>query len=192
MMTLLVSLVASSAAALTPTDLRCEYLTNPLGIEETHPRLTWIDTSTANGAHQTAYRIVVSSTPNLFAAGQGNVWDTGKVNSDQTAQIVYAGNAVQSRETFYWKVQVWDGSGRMRESKGPATWEMGLLHRPDWKAQWIGMPPHGDVRQTVRGASWIWYSEADAKGEMPKGSCYLQKEFEIDPARTVESAMLAI
>ncbi len=91
--------------------LRCEYLTNPLGIDEVAPRLSWIVESPERGERQSAYQILVASSPELLAAGQGDLWDSGKVSSDATAQIVYGGAALTSRQGCYWKVRSWNKDG---------------------------------------------------------------------------------
>ena len=80
---------AASAANL--TDLRCEYLADPLGIDVGKPRLRWVIESARRGERQTAYQILVASTPELLAKNQGDLWDSGKVASDQSAHEAYAG-----------------------------------------------------------------------------------------------------
>jgi len=190
-MLFLVSLVMSSAGGLTPTNLRCEYLTNPLGIEEAHPRLSWVETSPERGAHQTAYRILVASSAAKLKAGKADLWDSGKVASDQTTQIAYGGRPLVSRQSAFWKVQVWDDKARHTDSRG-ASWEMGLLDRSDWKGQWIGLHKEKGASISLDGASWIWYPEANAAGNMPKGSVFLRKKFPIVGSGKIDSALLAI
>ncbi|WP_372934766.1 family 78 glycoside hydrolase catalytic domain [Mariniphaga sediminis] len=116
--------------------LRCEYLVNPLGIQNTTPRLSWILTSEERNQVQTAYRILVSSTPEKLANNNADLWDSGKIESNQTNQIVYSGKQLQSRDECYWKVRVWDESGAVSESS-VAYWSVGLLNYSDWKAKWI-------------------------------------------------------
>jgi alpha-L-rhamnosidase len=127
-----------SAAELTPTSLRCEYRVDPLGIDVKKPRLSWIVTATRNDQRQTAYRILVASAPEKLAADTGDLWDSGKMSSDNTIFIEYAGVALKSGQRCHWKVQVWDGEGRASEWSKSACWSMGLLEASDWKGQWIG------------------------------------------------------
>ena len=188
----LASLCLSSVGSLTPVHLRCEYLTDPLGIEETKPRLSWVDVSPARGARQSAYRIIVSSTAEKLQSGIADLWDSGKVVSDQSAQIAYAGKPLHSREAAYWQVQVWDQRGRLRSSIEEAYWEIGLLNKSDWSAKWIGMPQTKGSTLTLDGASWIWYPEADEKGNMPSGSCFLHKSFTVAEGAKVASASMVI
>ena len=75
------------ARGLTPTYLRCEHLLNPLGIDETEPRLSWIVESAQRGQKQTAYRILVASSEENIKADKGDLWDSGKIKSDETRYV---------------------------------------------------------------------------------------------------------
>src|SRR5438874_13281974 len=72
-------------------DLRCEYLANPLGIHEAAPRLSWRMDSTRRGEMQIAYQVLAASAPELLARQKGDLWDSGRVASDQSAHVAYAG-----------------------------------------------------------------------------------------------------
>ena len=122
-----------------PCDLRCEYRISPLSIDVELPRLNWRIESNGRGQRQTAYQILVASSVDRLNADNGDLWNSGKVSTDQTIHIIYDGRALYSRMECYWKVRVWDGSGRVSAYSSPALWRMGLLSRSDWKAQWIGL-----------------------------------------------------
>lgn len=122
------------------TDLRCEYLVDPQGIDELFPRLSWRLEGRRRGLHQTAYRILVASSPELLAQGRGDRWDSGRVKSDRTTQIEYAGAAPLSRSDCHWAVQVWDDRGKAATSP-PASWTVGLTQPGDWQARWIAASP---------------------------------------------------
>ena len=107
--------------------LRCEYRVDPLGIDETRPRLSWIDTAPGRDQRQSAYRILVASSPERLEREDGDLWDTGKVASAETAQIAYAGKTLHSRQACWWKVRVWDQDGNASAWSAPARWSMGLL-----------------------------------------------------------------
>ncbi|MEI8037109.1 MAG: glycoside hydrolase family 78 protein [Verrucomicrobiota bacterium] len=130
--------LAACAAGLHVEQLRCEYLAGPLGIDTPQPRLSWISTApaTARGARQAAYQISVASSEAALRQGQADLWDSGKVDSDETAQLRYAGKPLASGQQAFWKVRVWDQAGVVSDSE-PAGWEMGLLQASDWKAKWI-------------------------------------------------------
>ena len=138
----LITLLLSQVAALVASDLkvvnlRCEYLDNPLGIESRQPRLNWLLESQARGQRQTAYHVLVASSADLLAHGQGDLWDTGRMISDQTAQVSYRGAPMVSGQQCFWKVRVWDKDSKASAWSEPAKWEVGLLAPTDWQAQWI-------------------------------------------------------
>lgn len=125
--------------------LTCEYRTNPLGIDVLQPRLSWQLQSDRRGAHQTACQILVASSETSLDDGTDLLWDSGKIESDQSIHVPYRGPVLVSGQRVYWKVKVWDEAGQEVESSS-AWWEMGLLERTDWKAQWIGAPFWGGPR----------------------------------------------
>jgi alpha-L-rhamnosidase len=98
--------------------LRCEALVDPLGIDTSRPRLSWVmDTAdeapVVRGQRQTAYRILVASAPGVLAGERGDLWDSGRVNSDQSTYVEYAGRPLVSGESCFWKVRTWDRDGRI-------------------------------------------------------------------------------
>lgn len=126
--------------SLTISQLWCEYASNPLGIASSHPRLSWRLQSDERGQEQTAYQILVASSLGKLKAGEGDLWDTRKVASDQSVQVSYAGKPLMSRQICCWAVRVWDKDGKVTPFSDPAIWEIGLLSPKDWKADWIGFP----------------------------------------------------
>jgi alpha-L-rhamnosidase len=128
-----------SSAQIKPTTLRCEYLTNPLNVDVAQPRLSWIIESSERGVLQTAYEILVASSQKVLDQNHGDLWESGKIDGDQSNQIAYAGTSPGTRTTCYWKVRVWDNHGHTSNFSKPAMWRMGLLGNNDWKAQWIGL-----------------------------------------------------
>jgi len=143
---------AASAADL--TNLRCEYRDNPLGIDAEKPRLSWVignenlklETG-VRGIRQSAYQVLVASTPELLKKDKGDLWDSGKVASDQSIQVEYAGKPLVSGQHCFWKVKVWTakletGNLKLKEMacsewSQAASWSMGLLKPEDWQAKWV-------------------------------------------------------
>jgi alpha-L-rhamnosidase len=136
------ALSASMACAvgsghLRPRDLRCEYLRDPLGVEERSPRLGWIVESDRRAESVSGYRILVASSLERLSHDEGDLWDSGEVQSNSTIHVPYAGTALVSRQTCFWKVMVWDHDGLAGSWSESARWEMGLLSPEDWTAKWI-------------------------------------------------------
>ena len=148
-------------------DLVCEYLANPLGLGEREPRLSWRLDDPRPGARQTGYRVVAASSPARLDK-RPDLWDSGRVAGSQTLDVVYAGKPLRSRQAVWWKVLVWDHVGREGAWSAPACFELGLLRKADWQAQWIGRP--------------------DDRGQGGRPSPYLRRGFEL--AGEVRSARL--
>ncbi len=138
--------------------LQCENLVDPLGIDATTPRLSWMlvaGSADARDLRQTAYRVLVASSPELLNQDKGDLWDSGKVASSQSNQLQYAGKPLASQQSAWWKVQVWDQDGRASTWSRPASWSMGLLQPGDWKGQWIGVKGGDAPSEELSGAHWI-------------------------------------
>lgn len=184
----------ASAAAFRPAALLCEYLENPLGIDETAPRLTWqlrAADAQARGLRQTAYRVLVASTPELLAKDQGDLWDSARVESDESAHIVYSGKPLLSHLRCHWKVRAWDQDGKASDWSEAALWTMGLLTRDDWNGYWIGLDePAPEQEPWLPGAQWIWYPEGNPRERAPIGICRFRREFRVPEGRTVAAAEL--
>ncbi len=141
--TLVLFLAVSTSKALASglaEQLRCEYRVNPLGVDVPVPRLSWIMVSPGvgrRGARQTAYRVLVASTVTLLAENRGDLWDSGRVQSDQSNQLEYAGKALRSSQQAFWKVRIWDEHEQPSPWSKPASWTMGVLNEADWRGQWI-------------------------------------------------------
>ena len=116
--------VFNCSASIRVENLRCEYRENPLAIDDTTPRLCWQLKSAERGQRQTAYRVLVASSADLLKQEKGDLWDSGKINSDQSIQVRYAGKPLVSREQCFWKVQTWDKDGKPSKwSPVEAHWE---------------------------------------------------------------------
>ena len=118
--------------------LSCENLTDPQGIDAREPQLSWQLKSDQRGQKQTAYRLLVASSRERLAKNEGDLWDSGKTESDQSRHIEYRGTPLQSRTECFWKVMTWDKDGSRSAWSEAAYWSMGLLEKEDSAAQWIG------------------------------------------------------
>ncbi|QDV81620.1 Bacterial alpha-L-rhamnosidase [Stieleria magnilauensis] len=129
--------------------LRCEYVENPVGIDITKPRLSWQVTSKRRGQSQSAFRVIVSTTPENLAGDIGDLWDSGKVVSDQTLFVEYAGQPLESRQQCYWKVHVWGNDESTATTSQVASWSMALLDDSDWSAQYISFRDDSPIQKNV-------------------------------------------
>jgi len=133
------------------TALRCEYLSEPEGIDALAPRLSWRLESARRGAAQTASQIRVASTAERLARGEADLWDSGRVDGAMSNQVVYAGRAITSRAECFWQVRIWDELNQASAWSPVARWTMGLLQPADWTASWIAQrddePLHTDRAQ---------------------------------------------
>ena len=129
----------------------------PLGIDVAHPRLSWQLQDSSRGAKQTAYEIRIASSTDNLGRDQADIWDSGKVQTDQSnINVAYAGPELQSRRRYYWQVRVWDQMGKSSAYSQPTWWEMGLLSPSDWKAKWITRDMPAERGDYASGVKWIW------------------------------------
>ncbi len=129
-------------AAITPVKLTCENLQNPMVVDILKPRLSWINTVPENerGQSQTAWEIRIASTKENLLTGKADLWNSGKVKSNESVNIPYDGKLLTSRQDCWWQVRVWDRKGKVSVWSEAAYWSMGLLKSEEWKAKWIGAP----------------------------------------------------
>ena len=119
-------------------NLKTEMMTNPLGLSTSSPRFSWQIDDSRRGVIQTAYRILVASTVDKLNNNEGNLWDSGKTDSDLSVLINYSGNRLESKTSAFWKVKVWTNKGES-EWSDPAHFSIGFLYKKDWRGRWIGM-----------------------------------------------------
>ena len=194
------SAAESSAAA---ECLRCEYRVDPLGLDVTQPRLSWEMNDPRRGAKQTSYQVLVASTPEKLAAGEGDLWDSGRVVSDQSTQVVYAGKPLVSRMRCHWKVRLWDAGENATAYSKPALWTMGLLGPEDVRAKWIGLdgPMTYPVKKVIKevpltfdGCVWVWAAEPgiNAREKAPEGTRFFRGAVTIPEGKVVQRARFLI
>jgi alpha-L-rhamnosidase len=225
----LVSLHAADVA-----NLRCEYRENPLGIDSGKPRLSWkLETGSSfakastfakatgdktadknlkldRGIKQTAYQVLVASSEVLLKKDKGDLWDSGKVMSDQSVHVEYAGKPLGSRVQCHWKVRVWTSKLETRSSfakatadknlklenpecsewSQPAKWSTGLLTPGDWQAKWIIKP--GVASKGLNGCSWIWSPRDGDFHQTPPGSAYFRAHLNVPAGSLVKRASVVM
>lgn len=130
--------LASLANTVRPDKLTCEYLENPLGLDERLPRLSWTLVSDKRDQKQTAYELIVADNLKDIQKKKGTVWATGKVDSEQNIHVTYNGRPLQSFTRYYWRVRVYDKQGKASGWSKPAWFETAMLNPSDWEGKWIG------------------------------------------------------
>ena len=182
---------AQSTEAFEVSRLLCEYLKDPLGIDLLKPNLSWQTQTAVRGWSQSAYRVLVASSPEVLARNEGDLWDSGKVLSGNSTQVTYEGRPLKSGQRCYWKAMVWDQQDRFSAWSEPAHWSIGLLDPDDWEAQWIGLDSHPidqdpamdpdrktKDRKHETEEDWHAYITAEIKEcELP--ARYVRREFEL-------------
>lgn len=161
------------AVALSVTGLKTEQMTDPMGLDTPAPRMSWQLVSSQRNVMQTAYRLLVASSPELLAQDKGDLWDSGKVESDASVWVPYRGVRLSSNRRAYWKVKSYTTCGETAWSE-PARWSIGLLKEAHWKGRWIGMD------QAAPWDSETQWSRLSAR--------YLRKEFAL--SKPVKQATL--
>jgi alpha-L-rhamnosidase len=175
-------------SVLSPTFLRCEYLNDPVGIDATQPRLMWELEGKGRNQRQTAYHILVATSPRLLNETDADLWNSQKVTSDETAHVRYAGKELKSAQQIFWQVRVWDGDGQPSDWSAPAKWSMGLLHDEDWRAKWIGLEG-STVTNVLRGADWICFPADNAEPPTSVAKRFYRREFVIPTDREIKRAV---
>lgn len=177
------------------TNLSCEYLSNPLGIDVVKPRLGWhivAMSKESRGVKQKAYQIIVASSLELLNKNIGNLWNSGKVDSDQSVHVEYdqvsskskSSKALSSEMRCYWKVRVWvkSTSGSEQSNKEvltewsqPAMWSMGLLEPQNWRGKWIGLDENHmkDTSEHRRLSARMLRREFDLKKKVVQATAYV-------------------
>jgi alpha-L-rhamnosidase len=182
-----------SSKNLVVCELRCEYLINPIAISEASPRLSWALKSSdpnARNLKQRAYQILVATSQELLDKEIGDMWDSGRVVSDQSIQVHYSGEPLDSRGLYFWKVRVWDNSNQVSDWSQDAYWRMALLQTEEWQAQWIAMPEIFWVdsmledSEEVAVGQWLWSHDINRT--------YLRKTFVLDNISEIEKALIRV
>jgi len=144
-----------------PTNLRCNYLVNPIGIGNICTNLSWQTNASEENWLQTAYQIIVATSPKHLTEKECDVWNSGKILGGESVSIPYAGPKMKSQKRYYWAVRVWDNKGKVSLWSAAAFWEMGILNNSEWTAKWISFTDKKTIsdRENVR---WVWLSDQDA------------------------------
>lgn len=142
--------------------LQCDGLDHPLGDDNRTPLFSWKIQDSRIGARQTAYRILVASDERKLLDGKPDVWDSGRLNSDKSIDVPYAGPALRSETRYYWRVQVWDQKSTPYPFSSVSWWETGLMGHDHWTGTWIGYEDH--EQRSLREAKAQWITNPERTG----------------------------
>ncbi|TDW47892.1 alpha-L-rhamnosidase [Flavobacterium sp. 270] len=178
-LTLIITLFTFSAKAqnkISVNNLQCEMLNNPEGIDVLQPRLSWQINANVSDVKQTAYQIIVASTEENLNANTADLWDSGKVASNESVNIIYNGKILENRQNAFWKVKIWTNKGEF-QSEEKTFFSMGILNYADWKStRWIGYEKAsaGDsISQFSRLSARYLRKEIDLKKQVKSAKVYL-------------------
>ncbi|MBU4460019.1 MAG: family 78 glycoside hydrolase catalytic domain, partial [Verrucomicrobia bacterium] len=188
---------ADASALASPAALTVEYMTDPVGLDAPAPRLSWklaAARADAKNLRQGAYQVLVASTAEKLTRDEGDLWDSGRVASEQSLNIAYAGKPLATSQRCHWKVRAWEAGAPDAPSawSAPARWIMGVVRPEDWKAKWIGANAATRPQADLAGAQWIWTGDAEGLDKAPVGKRYFRKVFDAPQNVADAPAMLAI
>lgn len=151
-----------------PTNLTCEFVQDPIGLDQGQPRFSWIVNDKSRGARQSAYQILVSSSLDNLNKDDADIWNSEKVASDQSHLVGYDGIPLKSRMRYFWKVKSWDMDDKDSGYSHPAFFEMALLESGDWKAEWIGKNETGSPPRSI-----MLRKEFEVNGNIDRARIYV-------------------
>jgi alpha-L-rhamnosidase len=149
------SLANAAVVSRKPGNLKCDALSTPMGLDTPQPQLSWQLEDDRDAAKQTAYELQVATQPALLVAGRPDVWDSGRVASDKSVGVAYAGPELKPEQRYYWRVKVWDKDGIAYPTSDVTWWETGLLKAAEWRGKWIGFEEQEERRIRESDAVWI-------------------------------------
>jgi alpha-L-rhamnosidase len=178
-LTIIISLFTLSAKAqnkISVTNLQCEMLNNPEGIDVLQPRLSWQINAAVNDVKQTAYQIVVASSLENLNSDKADLWNSGKVESKESVNIVYKGKRLENRQDVFWKVVVWTSKGEAKSNE-TAHFSIGILTYADWKStRWIGyekLSRDDSISQYARLSARYLRKEINLKKQVKNAKVYI-------------------
>jgi len=188
--TSLVLVASAQSPPLKPVQLKCDSLVTPLGIDSKNPMLSWQLQDARIGARQTAYQIYIASSTALLTTEKPDIWDSGRVESDHSAGVSYAGPALVPEKRYFWSVKVWDKDGKPYPGSDVSWWETGLLDAKEWRAKWIG----GEDRELrrVREADAGWTTNPRVENFEGSGDTHHDFRFVFEVSKSVKCADLFV
>lgn len=176
--TIILLLFLANLQAVRIKEIKCDYKTNPLGVSK-NPHFSWLLQSDERNVYQQACQVLVSDDLQLLEKNVGNMWDSKKVNTDQSILNYYKGKALLPGKTYFWKVKVWDNKSNESEWSKPAKFVTALFSPSDWKgAKWICYETMDDSMILVPGVH-PWENKVEGLAERRSVVPLFRKEFNL-------------
>jgi len=186
----------SGAMLKAPYNLQVENLADATGVDAAHPRLSWklsAAGSRLKNLKQHSYQILVADSPERLERGEGNLWDSGRVVSEQQFGVRYAGLPLKSSQRCYWKVCVWAGAATPSSRWSvPHRWITGIMQPQEWKADWIGAAALTRPDYDLKGAQWIWNGFTEELENAAAGDSFYHAVFKAPQDIAQRSVILAL
>ncbi|PRX53798.1 family 78 glycoside hydrolase catalytic domain [Flagellimonas meridianipacifica] len=155
--------------------LTVEYLNNPIGIDRKSPLLSWKMSSDERAKSQSAYQILVASSDTLLTDVDADIWNSAKVSSSQNMNIRFTKVKLKAFQEYFWKVRIWDETGKVSAWSQPSFFETGPLDSKDWEASWISNK-YAEVSD--RREPFSLYDDTRTFNSADSLAVYMRKEFE--------------
>lgn len=117
-----------------PIGMQTEHLSNPMGIDTKHPRISWHFLDPKTTSRPTGFTLLVGTDSAAVAHGQGNQWQYQ--GHDDSAIHVYAGKPLKPFTRYFWQVRFIKTNGPQITSP-VAFFETGMMEQENWKGSWI-------------------------------------------------------
>ena len=140
------SIIAHGNAKTTPfhlVELKCENLTNPLGIDNVTPHFSWKLKGEELKGGQAYYEIQVASDSLLLVQDKADLWNTGKIKSGASVMVSYKGKPLTSRSLCYWRVRAWNIKKQASVWSSVARFGVGILDKSQMQGEYIGSSTEG-------------------------------------------------
>ena len=169
---------------LIPAGLRCAHLVEPLGVAPDRVRLSWTPEGAGTGRAQRAYQVQVAPSEERLITGEHLSWDSGRVESANSADIAYAGRPLARGGRYLWRVRLWDDRGQVSGWSEHATFEVELHPAKGWRACWISQDR---TRESVSPPAGAGPRDSVAAALTP--APYLRRGFTVDQAGGIRAAV---
>jgi len=116
-----------TSTALPPSGLLCNLLAHPerTVVRTPRPRFGWVVGDRAAGAGQSACQVQVASSLAALLRGEADLWDSGRLVTDQSVDVQYDGAALPSCSDCFWQVRTWNDRGQVSPWSAPQLFRTG-------------------------------------------------------------------